>query len=352
MPKTRVMVIDDSALMRQLLTQILSQDPGLEVVGSAAEPYTAWEKIKQLQPDVLTLDVEMPKMDGLTFLGKLMQLRPMPVVMVSTLTERGCETTLRALELGAVDFVAKPKIDVRTGTVDLAEEICEKVKGARQARVGGVRRGAPLLRPVVTKSHTPILKSTQQIIAIGASTGGTEAICEVLSHLPPDSPGVVMVLHMPAGFTRSYAARLDQMCALKVREAVDGDRVLSGHALLAPGGLQMSLRRSGADYLVSVSAGPPVNRHCPSVDVLFDSCAKYAGANTVGVLLTGMGNDGAKGLLNLRNSGAQTIAQDEATSVVFGMPREAIQMGAASEVQPLGQISSRLRALSAHCGVR
>lgn len=344
MPRTKVLIIDDSALMRQVLVDILKKDPGIEVVGTAPDPYIAWDKIKSLKPDVLTLDVEMPRMDGLSFLEKLMAANPLPVVMVSSLTEKNCETTFRALELGAVDFVTKPQIDVRTGTIELAAVLVEKVKSATSARFR-TRRAAP--RPAVAVARpvsngSALVKSTQKVIAIGASTGGTEAVLEVLTALPADSPGVVVVLHMPPGFTASFASRLDRACAIRVKEARDGDRILDGHALIAPGGLHMSVRRSGASYSVVTSAEDPVNRHRPSVDVLFRSCASYLGANALGVILTGMGNDGAQGLVEMRKAGAATIAQDESTCVVFGMPKEAIALGGADEVLPLERIAPRM----------
>lgn len=361
MARTRVLIIDDSALIRQLLTEILGSDPGLEVVGVASDPYVAWEKIKKLRPDVLTLDVEMPRMDGLTFLQKLMQIQPLPVLMVSSLTEKGCETTFKALELGAVDFVTKPKVDVRSGTVELAHEIIEKVKVAASAKLRGPRR--KLARPVSTGPAKPptakvqpsgnaLLNSTQQIVCIGASTGGTEAILQVLTSFPADAPGTVIVQHMPPGFTRSFAARLDASCRIRVHEARDGDRILPGHALLAPGGLHMAVRRSGACYSVKVGMGQPVNRHRPSVDVLFRSAARYLGSNAVGVILTGMGDDGAAGLLEMQSAGARTIAQNEDTCVVFGMPKEAISRGAAGRILPLDSIASAALALSDKPAVR
>lgn len=339
MNKAKVLIIDDSALMRQLLTELLSHDPALEVVGVASDPYVAWEKIKALRPDVLTLDVEMPRMDGLTFLEKLMRLHPLPIVMVSSLTEKGCEVTLRALELGAVDFVTKPKIDVKSGTIELAEEILAKVKTAARARVQPKARslGNGQARVLPHKSEA-LLKSTHKVIAIGASTGGTEALRDVLTVMPADSPGIVIVQHMPEKFTRSFAERLDSLCQIRVREAQDGDRILPGHALLAPGNYHMQVKRSGANYSVQVLMGEPVNRHRPSVDVLFHSCARYLGGNAVGVILTGMGNDGARGLLAMRQAGARTIAQDETSCVVFGMPKEAIAVGGAEEVVSLRKI--------------
>lgn len=337
MSKTKVLIVDDSAVMRQILREILSSDPSLEVVGAASDPLVARDKVLRLQPDVMTLDVEMPRMDGLTFLEKLMRAHPMPVVMISSLTERGCETTLRALELGAVDFVSKPKVDVADGTVQMAAEILEKVKAAAAAKLGAVRKKAPLA-PAPKLATQALARTTHQVIAIGASTGGTEALREVLEPLPPDAPGIVMVQHMPEKFTHSFAARLDSLCRVRVKEAEDGDRILPGHVLLAPGNYHMEVLRSGADYRVRVYSGEPVNRHRPSVDVLFRSCARYLGSNAVGVILTGMGADGAHGLLEMRQAGARTIAQDEASCVVFGMPKEAIALGAAEETLPLNQI--------------
>jgi two-component system chemotaxis response regulator CheB len=346
MPKIKVLIVDDSAVMRQLLREILSSDPAIDVVGVATDPVAARDKILRRQPDVLTLDVEMPRMDGLTFLEKLMRAHPMPVVMISSLTERGCETTLRALELGAVDFISKPKIDVVGGTVQLADEILEKVKSAAHAKIIGVRRklAAGPTRPLLSQA---LIKSTHQVIAVGASTGGTEALREMLEPLPPDSPGIVIVQHMPEKFTRSFAERLDSLCRIRVKEAQDGDRILPGHALLAPGNFHMEVLRSGAEYRVRVFSADPVNRHRPSVDVLFHSCAKYLGSNVVGVILTGMGADGARGMLEMRKAGARTIAQDEASCVVFGMPKEAIAMGGAEEVLPLGQIPAGVLRMAA-----
>ncbi len=337
MSKTKVLVVDDSALMRQLLTDILSRDRQLEVVGAAPDPYTAWDKIKQLAPDVLTLDVEMPRMDGLTFLERLMGNRPMPVVMVSSLTERSCDTTFRALELGAVDFVTKPKLDVSSGTHQMADEIVAKVKAAAGARA---RPRPP--RPAAPRPAGGGFNATHKVIAVGASTGGCEALAAVLGGLPADAPGVVAVIHMPEGFTKSFAARLDRCCAVRVSEAKNGDRVMPGHVLLAPGNFHLSVARSGAMTSVRVTDGPPVNRHRPSVDVLFHSCADQLGPNCAGAILTGMGDDGARGLLAMRRAGALTVAQDEATCVVFGMPKEAIVLGAAAEVLPLDRVADRL----------
>ena len=343
--KTKVLIIDDSALMRQLLTEILSRDPSLEVVGTATDPYVARDKILRLSPHVVTLDVEMPRMDGLTFLEKLMRAHPLPVVMVSSLTERSCEITWRALELGATDFVTKPKLDVQSGTMQLAQEIIDKVKAAARSKVrAGSRSAAPAPQPAPTMSF----RATHKVVAIGASTGGTEAIREVLARMPADAPGIVMVQHMPEKFTTSFAERLNSLSKIRVSEAHDGDRVLPGHALLAPGNFHMEVARSGAEYRVRVFAADPVNRHRPSVDVLFASCARQLGSNAVGVILTGMGADGAKEMAAMRRAGAHTIAQDEESCVVFGMPKEAIAMGGAAEVLPLDRITSGiLRAVAA-----
>ncbi len=341
--KTRVLVVDDSALMRQILTEVLSTDPTIEVVGTASDPIIAQAKIKRLNPDVLTLDVEMPRMDGLSFLDELMRSHPLPVLMISSLTDKDCEITVRALELGAVDYVRKPQIDVQSGTLNRADEIIEKVKMAAAAHVGQ-RLPAPSARsaePRRASSGPPPshFRMTNRVIAVGASTGGTEALVQFLSALPADSPGVVIVQHMPAGFTRAFARRLDSLCRVRVKEACDGDRVLDGHVLLAPGDYHMEIRRNGATSSARIFRGEPVNRHRPSVDVLFRSCATALGPNAVGVILTGMGADGARGLLEMRQAGAHTIAQDEASCVVFGMPREAIALGAAEEVNALDRIA-------------
>lgn len=337
--KIRVLIVDDSALMRQLLTWLLSSDPMIEVVGTAADPYFARDKIKSLSPDVLTLDVEMPRMDGLTFLEKLMRAHPMPVLMVSALTEEGCETTLRALELGAVDFFTKPRLDVAKGMEEAAAELVGKVKAAAQARLS-VRGITP--PPRIQRAALP--RTSDRLIAVGASVGGTEALKILLGAMPPDASGFVIVQHMPELFTRAFAKRLDSLCAIRVKEAAEGDRVLPGHALIAPGNHHMTIRRSGATYSVQIDGGPRVNRHRPSVDVLLRSCAKYAGANAVGVLLTGMGDDGAQGLLEMKRAGAATLVQDEASSVVFGMPKAAIELGAVDQVVPLPEIPRALLA--------
>ncbi len=336
----KVLIVDDSPLMRQLLTQILSSDPELEVVGTAGDPYVAREKIKALLPDVITLDIEMPRMDGLTFLEKLMRGHPMPVVMISTLTERGAETTLRALSLGAVDYVSKPKLDVSRGTIEQSQDIVDKVKAAAKARV----RIAPLPFSPAEESASPMrhFSATHKVVAIGASTGGTEALKAVLVPLPANFPGVVIVQHMPEAFTRQFAERLNSLCKMNVQEARDGDQILPGHALLAPGGHHMAVVRRGVENTVRVYRGERVNRHQPSVDVLFSSCARQLGANAVGVLLTGMGADGAKGMLEMKQARAFTIAQDETTCVVYGMPREAVLLGGVDQVLPVGDIPAAL----------
>jgi two-component system chemotaxis response regulator CheB len=341
-----VVVVDDSALVRSLLTEIINRQHDMECVGAASDPLVARDMIRATNPDVITLDVEMPRMDGLDFLARLMRLRPTPVVMVSTLTERGAEVTLRALELGAIDFVAKPKIGVADGLKLLAQDITDKVRIAAKAQL---RRSVPAAAQAGAHPESvapPVSRlgrlSTEKIIFIGASTGGTEATREVLAGLPPDSPAVMITQHMPPGFTKSYAARLDGLCKIRVAEARDGERVLPGHAYIAPGGLHLSVERSGANYIARVQDGEPVNRHKPSVEVLFKSAARVVGPNALALMLTGMGADGAHAMKELRDAGSYNYAQDEASCVVFGMPREAIAAGAAHEVLPLSQMASRL----------
>lgn len=342
MKKTRVMIIDDSALMRELLKSIFSQDPALEVVGAFTDPIAASSRIAALAPDVMTLDVEMPRMDGLSFLEELMRTRPMPVLMVSSLTERGCDVTLRALELGAIDFVTKPKLDIARGTVERADELIAKVKAAASARVRPLRM-TPIAQPQTPPARVGEWRRTEGMVAIGASTGGTEALKVLLTALPADASPIAIVQHMPPVFTRQFAERLDQICRIRVREAADGDVLLTGHALIAPGGdTHLEIVRSGARFQVRLRKTPPLNHHRPSVDVMFHSCAQAAGQNAVGIILTGMGNDGAQGLLAMRRAGAHTIAQDEASSVVFGMPKEAIELGAAETVLPLERIAGAL----------
>ena len=343
MNKTRVLIIDDSALVRSLLADIINRQPDLQVVGAAPDPLIAREMIRALDPDVLTLDIEMPKMDGLDFLERLMRLRPTPVVMVSTLTERGAQTTLRALELGAVDFVAKPRLGVAAGIEARASEICDKIRVAARARMFRHTGARPAVAAPRKQTPTQFSRlSTEKVIAIGASTGGTEAIRVVLEQLPADAPAVVITQHMPPGFTRSFAARLDGLCRLTVTEAVDGERALPGHAYIAPGDRHLKLTRSGANYQLALDDGPPVNRHRPSVEVLFRSVAAHAGPNAIGIMLTGMGKDGAAAMREMKDAGSYNIAQDEATCVVFGMPKEAIAAGAVDEVLPVQRIAQRV----------
>ena len=349
--KIRVIVVDDSALVRSLLSEIINRQRDMECIGTANDPLIAREMIRELNPDVITLDVEMPRMDGIDFLGRLMRLRPMPVVMISTLTERGAEVTMKALELGAVDFVAKPRVGLANGLNELASQIVDKI---RVAAVAHVRRapsrdttsaGGPQACGAVPAPHASALLgrlSTEKLICIGASTGGTEAIKEVLVQMPADSPAIVITQHMPAGFTTSFAARLNGLCQITVKEAVNGERILPGHAYIAPGGTQFSVARSGANYVAVVDDGPPVNRHKPSVEVLFKSAAAVVGRNAYGIMLTGMGNDGAAAMREMKDAGSYNYVQDEATCIVFGMPREAISHGAADEVLPLGQIAPAL----------
>lgn len=354
MAKTRVIVVDDSALVRSMLTEIINRQHDMECIGAAADPLVAREMIRNLNPDVITLDVEMPRMDGIDFLSKLMRLRPMPVVMVSTLTERGADVTLKALELGAIDFVAKPKIGVADGLKLLADDITDKIRIASKARIhrlptpaaatpaGGAAASTAAPRPAPVASPSLGRLSTEKIIFIGASTGGTEATKEVLITLPADAPAVVITQHMPPGFTRNYANRLDGLCKISVKEATDGERILPGHAYIAPGGMHLSVERSGANYIARVQDGDPVNRHKPSVEVLFKSAARTVGPNAIGVMLTGMGADGAKAMREMRDAGAYCVAQDEASCVVFGMPREAIAAGAVNEVLPLNKITAHV----------
>ncbi|PLZ00737.1 chemotaxis response regulator protein-glutamate methylesterase [Burkholderia sp. WAC0059] len=355
MQKIKVLCVDDSALIRSLMTEIINGQPDMAVVATAPDPLVARELIKQHNPDVLTLDVEMPRMDGLDFLEKLMRLRPMPVVMVSSLTERGSEITLRALELGAVDFVTKPRVGIRDGMLEYAEKLADKVRTAARARVRQASAHPPAVRaPAAGASplfNNPLV-STEKLLIVGASTGGTEAIREVLVPLPPDAPAVLIAQHMPPGFTKSFAQRLDGLCRISVKEAEHGERVLPGHAYIAPGHAHLLLARSGANYVAHLSEEPPVNRHRPSVDVLFRSAAQHAGKNAIGVILTGMGRDGAAGLLDMRQAGAYTLAQDEASCIVFGMPREAIALGAADEVVPLAEMSHRVMTRLASMGER
>jgi two-component system chemotaxis response regulator CheB len=351
----RVLVIDDSALVRSILRDVLDADPAIEVVGTAGDAHIAREKIKKLNPDVLTLDIEMPRMDGLTFLSNLMRLHPMPVVMVSSLTGRGADVTLDALAMGAVDFLSKPRIDIAATLQDYGDELIAKIKTAARANVRALdsRRMSALrargesastgaVRPAASR-----LRTTDHLIAIGASTGGTEAIKEVLCQLPPDCPAVLIAQHIPPAFSTSFARRMNDVSALTVCEAQDGQQILPGHAYIAPGDYHLTLARDGARYICKVAQDAPVNRHRPSVDVLFRSVAQAAGQNAIGALLTGMGRDGARGLKLMREAGAPTLAQDEHTSVVWGMPGEAVSIGATDEVLPIEEIAPRLMALVA-----
>lgn len=347
MKKIAVIVVDDSALIRKLLSELLNQDPDIEVVATAADPYQAREKIKQFNPDVLTLDVEMPKMDGLTFLRNLMRLRPMPVVMVSTLTEKGAQVTLDALALGAFDFVEKPKLDVSNTLADYSVEICQKVKAAARVPLPALLTHVDeklTADAVIAKQETVFtqLRTTKKIIAMGASTGGTEAIKEVLCRLPLNTPGIVVTQHIPASFSAAFAQRVNKYSAITVKQAEDGEHILPGHAYIAPGDKHLLVERSGARYYCRLNDGPPVSRHKPSVDVLFRSVAQNVGPNAVGVLLTGMGDDGAQGMLEMRQAGANNLVQDEKTSVVWGMPGTAFKLGAAEKVVALQKMAEEM----------
>ena len=353
--KIRVLIADDHMTVRAGVSSIIGMQPDMEVVGVAPDPIIARDLIKQTNPDVLTLDVEMPRMDGLDFLEKLMRLRPMPVVMVSSLTERGSEITLRALELGAVDFVNKPKISIQSGMQDYTDMIADKIRAASKAsirpRTVAQANSAKVANEVLPQLRNP-LTSSEKLIIIGASTGGTEAIKDFLMKMPSDCPGILIAQHMPEGFTRSFALRLDNLCKISVREAAGNERILPGHAYIAPGHSHLKLVRSGANYMTQLDQGPPVNRHRPSVDVLFNSAAACAGKNAVGVIMTGMGKDGALGMLEMKNAGAYNFAQDEASCVVFGMPREAIAVGAAHEVVALQAMPGRVLTYLAEHGSR
>jgi two-component system chemotaxis response regulator CheB len=356
MQRKKILIVDDSALVRQLLSDLLATDRELEVVGTAGDPFAAREKIKRLNPDVITLDVEMPRMDGLTFLENLMRLRPMPVVMVSSLTQKGAEVTLRALELGAVDFVAKPKLDVAGTLTHYADELVAKVKMAAGANVcrrvdrspaAGVapKLSADAVLPARAKP-AGMLRTTERVIAIGASTGGTEALRELLCALPPDAPAIIVSQHIPAAFSKAFAERLNKIAAMAVCEAQDGEYLLPGHAYISPGDRHLLVERDGARYRCRLSDGPPVNRHRPSVDVMFRSVAQKVGPNAIGVILTGMGDDGARGLKEMRDAGAPTVAQDEASSVVWGMPGSAVRLGAAERIEALQHIPAVLLELA------
>ncbi|MCO6179140.1 MULTISPECIES: chemotaxis response regulator protein-glutamate methylesterase [Ciceribacter] len=347
--KIRVLIVDDSAAVRQALADIISSTPDLEVMATASDPYVAVERMRHQVPDVIFLDVEMPRMDGLTFLRKIMSQRPIPVVICSSLTEEGSDTLVQALEAGAVDVITKPRYDTAHALAESQMRICDVARAAAHSRIGNRRRPAPPVKAEAKLSADAILPAmapvrangvlTDRIICIGASTGGTEALRQLLGELPADSPGIVIVQHMPEKFTAAFARRLDSLCAISVKEAAHGDAVVAGQALIAPGNRHMLLERVGKHYRVTIKDGPHVSRHRPSVDVLFRSAAQSAGANATGVLLTGMGDDGAHGLLEMRTAGALTIAQDEASCVVFGMPKEAIALGGVQRVLPLDRIA-------------
>ncbi|HEX4284176.1 MAG TPA: chemotaxis response regulator protein-glutamate methylesterase [Terracidiphilus sp.] len=347
----RVLVVDDSAVVRQTLTNLLDSDPEIEVIATAADPYVAAERIRERAPDVITLDIEMPRMDGLTFLKKLMSQHPIPVVICSSLADEGAQSTLRALECGAVDVITKPRLGTKQFLEDSRAEICEAVKAAAQARVRPFRPSQKVEPKLTADAILPaathaMAETTEKVVVIGASTGGTEALKLLLESFPADTPGIVLVQHMPELFTRAFASRLDGLCAITVKEAETNDTVLRGRALIAPGNHHLLLKRSGARYFVEVKDGPLVCRHRPSVDVLFRSAARYAGPNAVGVILTGMGDDGARGMAEMKQAGSTNIAQDEATCVVFGMPKEAIKMGGVDRVLPLPAISGAVLALA------
>ena len=346
----KVLVVDDSALIRQLLEQIVRSAPDMVFVGAAKDAYVARDMVNQFSPDVITLDIEMPRMDGLTFLQKLMRARPTPVVMISTLTEKGSEATMKALELGAVDFIPKPRLGITEGMAAYAETILDKIRAAAASRTALLRRPATPRPKSGSVQQITGITGTEKLIGIGASTGGTEAIKEVLQDLPANMPAVLITQHMPAGFTRSFAARLNGLSAMTVKEAEHGERILPGHAYLAPGDRHLKLTRSGANYEVCLSDGEPVNRHKPAVDVMFDSLAELAAGNSVGVLLTGMGKDGAIGMLHLKEQGAVTVAQNEQSCLVYGMPRAAVEIGAATEVLPLEDIAAYLVELMRRMG--
>jgi two-component system chemotaxis response regulator CheB len=333
----KVLVVDDSALIRSLLAEIIKQTPDMELVGAAPDAYVAKEMVMQLKPDVITLDIEMPKVDGLTFLDKLMKARPTPVIMISTLTEKGADATIRSLELGAIDFIAKPKLDVARGIGEYQQEIVEKIRVAAKTKPRARSKAASEVKAIPVQ-----YSGTETIVGIGASTGGTEAIRQVLEQLSPAFPATVITQHMPPNFTKSFAERLNNLCRISVHEARDGERILPGNAYIAPGDKHMQIIRSGADYRIKLNDGPLVSGHKPAVDVMFESLAKVVGKNTIATILTGMGKDGAKGLLALREAGAITMAQDEASCVVYGMPRAALELGATKHIIPLDKMSKAL----------
>jgi two-component system chemotaxis response regulator CheB len=345
--KIRVLIVDDSAVVRQTMAEILSSDPQIEVMATAADPFIAADRIREEIPDVITLDVEMPRMDGITFLQKIMSQHPIPVVMCSSLTESGSETALKALEYGAVEIIQKPRMGTKQFLEESRIRVCDAVKAASQARVRAINARRIEVAPKLTAdvimerpNTKAMIQTTEKVIVVGASTGGTEALRVFLEALPADCPGIVIVQHMPEGFTRSFSQRLDGICRISVKEAANNDTVVRGRALIAPGNLHLLLKRSGARYYVEIKDGPLVSRHRPSVDVLFRSAARYAGKNAVGVIMTGMGDDGAKGMLEMKEAGAKNIAQDEASSVVFGMPNEAIKLGGVDLVRPLEAIAA------------
>ncbi|MEE7560149.1 chemotaxis response regulator protein-glutamate methylesterase [Xanthomonas sp. Kuri4-2] len=348
----KAMVVDDSAVVRQVLVGVLNDAPGIEVIAAAADPLLAMEKMRQQWPDVIVLDVEMPRMDGITFLRKIMSERPTPVVICSTLTEQGARVTMDALAAGAVSVVTKPKLGLKQFLTESADELVNTVRSAARANVKRLAARASTPPATEAKHNADVIlpaqqgralaQTTERVVAIGTSTGGTQALEEVLTALPRVCPGIVIVQHMPEKFTAAFATRLDRLCQITVKEAANNDRVVPGRALIAPGGKHMLLRRSGAQYFVEVLEGPPVNRHRPSVDVLFRSAARAAGGNALGIIMTGMGDDGATGLLEMRQAGARTVAQDEQTSVVFGMPKEAIKRGGADRVLPLGAMAREI----------
>jgi len=338
--KIKVLIVDDSAIVRKILSEELAKDPDIEVVGTSPDPYVARDKIVLLKPDVITLDVEMPRMDGITFLKKLMKHYPLPVIIVSSLTPKGSKMAMEALESGAVEVMCKPGGSYSVG--DLSVQLKEKIRAAAKANLSRLQPANPSPPTPLPSMPKALSETTQKIIAIGASTGGTEALKEVLVGMPTSTPGIVIVQHMPPHFTTAFAERLNKLCQIEVKEAKEGDTVLNGQALIAPGNFHMLLRRSGARYYVTVKDGPMVHHQRPSVDVLFNSVAQYAGANAIGVILTGMGADGATGMVKMKEAKAKTIAQDESTCVVFGMPKEAIRLGAVDKVVPLQQVSESI----------
>ncbi len=343
--KIKVLIVDDSAVVRQVLTEILESDPEISVIGTAPDPLVAVDRIEHELPDVITLDVEMPRMDGITFLEKIMTQHPIPVVMCSSLTDKGCDTALRALELGAVAVLGKPQLGVKDFLKEARITICDTVKAAARARprrVPKIEKKLTADAVIAKTSGYAMVQTTERVVVIGASTGGTEALRCVLQEMPPDSPGIVVVQHMPEKFTRAFAASLNQTCRITVKEAEDQDSVTPGLALIAPGNYHTLLKRSGARYYVEVREGPLVSRHRPSVDVLFRSASRYAGRNAVGVILTGMGDDGARGMLEMKEAGAVTVAQDEASCVVFGMPAEAIRLGGVDHVVSLDDVARKI----------